>query len=62
MTTLKNKGDALEAEKIAVQARIIKKFKVVAGTSTHNIQRTTLEGTAYCVIEKPMRSVRDTSK
>ena len=62
MTTLKNKGDALEAEKIAVRARTIKKVKVVAGTSTHNIQRTTLEGTAFCVILKPMRAVRNTSK
>ena len=64
MTTLYDEGDALKAEQIAVKARTIRRVKVSAreGTSTHKIQCTKLEGTAYCVIEKPMRSVRNTSR
>jgi hypothetical protein len=59
VTTLHQVGDALKAERIAAKARKIKKPQVSAkeGTSSHKIQRTTLEGTAYCVIERPLRGV-----
>jgi len=61
VTILNNQGDALEAERIAVKARKITRDRVSAkeGTSTHKIRSAKLIGTAYCVIDKPMRSVRD---
>lgn len=59
MTTLYTVGDALRAERIAVKARRIGKPYVSAkdGISSHKIQCSKLEGTAFCVIEKPLRSV-----
>ena len=48
-------GDALRAEKIAVQARTIDRPRVVEGSSRDKIQKTTLRGSAYCVIEIPLK-------
>jgi hypothetical protein len=50
-------GDALLAERIAVQAREIDKVIVKQGSGSHKIQSTKLRGSAYCVIELPLRSV-----
>ena len=44
-------GDALKAEKIAVDARTIDRPRVVEGSGRDKIQKTTLRGSAYCVIE-----------
>jgi len=54
-----NLGDALVAERIAVQARDIDKVRVGKGTHPHRIQFTKLRGSAYCVIELPLKSVRE---
>ena len=48
-------GAALRAEKIAVQARKIDRPRVVEGSGRDKIQKTTLKGSAYCVVEIPLK-------
>ena len=55
-------GDALRAERIAVQAREIDKVIIKKGSSSHRIQSTKLRGSAYSVIELPLRTVINISK
>lgn len=63
MPTLYSAGDALKGERIAVQAREIDKFiEVKPGSSSHRIQKTTLHGSAFCVIELPFKQVREREK
>ena len=62
MTTYYKQGDALRAERIAVQARDISREFVTHGSSRHKIQNATLRESAYCVIEKPLRLVPQNSK
>jgi len=50
-------GDALKADRIAVQARDIDKPHYGRGTHSHKIQFTKLRGSAYCVIELPLKAV-----
>ena len=50
-------GDALKADRIAVKARDIDKIRLVEGSHRHRIQFTTLRGSAYCVIEIPLKAV-----
>jgi hypothetical protein len=52
-------GDALMADRIAVRAREIDKPRYGEGTHSHRIQFTKLRGSAYCVIELPLKSVRE---
>lgn len=52
-------GDALKAERVAVQARDIDKTRYGEGTHLHRIQFTTLRGSAYCVIEVPLKAVSE---
>jgi hypothetical protein len=52
-------GDALRAERIAVQARAIDRPRVVEGSGRDKIQRTTLRGSAYCVIQIPLKWILD---
>ncbi len=49
--------DALKAERIAVQARDIDKVRYGEGTHAHKIQSTTLRGSAFCVMEVPLKAV-----
>jgi hypothetical protein len=58
MTTYKNQGDALLAERIAVQARDIAPIRVRKGSHSHKIQDTKLRGSAFCVIEQPLVAVK----
>lgn len=53
-----NKGDAIKGEKIAAQGRKIGRIRIVPGSGAHRARATELEGDAYCVIERPMRAVR----
>jgi hypothetical protein len=59
MTEYHKLGDALVADRIAVQARDIEKICYGEGTHPHRIQFTKLRGSAYCVIELPLKSVRE---
>ena len=55
-------GAAIRGEKIAAQFRKMSKITVTRGSSTHNIQRTTLEGSVLCVIDRPLNYLRDLPK
>ena len=59
MTVHKKEGDALLGDRIAVKARRIGKTRLIEDTSAHRCQSTKLRGSAYCVIESPLRSVRE---
>ncbi|MBM4462627.1 MAG: hypothetical protein FJ012_04700 [Chloroflexi bacterium] len=53
-------GDALRGERIAVEARDIDKIRYKEGGSgKHGIQFTKLRDSAYCVIEIPLKAVRE---
>jgi hypothetical protein len=58
-TTSFTSGSAIRGERVAAQFRKIHRIAVVHGTSTHNIQQTKLEGTVFCVIEKPLSHLAD---
>jgi len=53
------RGDALSAERIAVQARDIDRMRLIEGSSKHRIESTKLRNSAFCVIEVPLKSVRE---
>lgn len=57
MPEYRNPGDALRADKIAVQARSISKVTYRKRTHRHQGQFATLRDNAYCVIDIPLRSV-----
>ena len=48
-------GAALQGEQVIAQARQIGRVRVVAGTSTHNIQEVVLSSNVLCVIDRPFR-------
>jgi hypothetical protein len=55
VNTYRNHGDALVGEQIVAQARDIGKTRVVAGTSTHNMQELVLRRNVLCVIDRPFQ-------
>ena len=55
-------GASIRGEKIAAQFRKIGRITVTHGSSTHNIQRTALEGSVLCVIDRPLNYLRDLPK
>ncbi len=57
LTTHYKEGEALLAERIAVQARQIDKGSIIHGSSGHKAQTAKLRGSAYCVIEQPLKTV-----
>lgn len=57
--TLFGKGDGIKGDKITVQCRNCHFGKQpIQGTSRDKLQCGSLVGTAYCVIDKPVRSLR----
>ncbi|MBA7678136.1 hypothetical protein ES703_86407 [subsurface metagenome] len=52
-----NIGDAIRGEKISVRARAIDKARIIEGSGRDKIQATTLRGSAYCVIDLPVKWV-----
>jgi len=48
-------GDAIRGEKISVKARTIDKPRVTEGSGRDKIQKTTLRGSAYCVVDLPVK-------
>jgi hypothetical protein len=58
MTVYHKVGDALRGKRIAVKASRIGRVYVTRGSSQHRIQNSTLSGSAYSVIEKPLRILR----
>lgn len=55
-------GSAIRGEKITAQFRKMSRITVTRGSSTHNIQRTTIEGSVLCVIDRPLNYLRDLPK
>ena len=55
-------GDAIRGEKITAQFRTMHKPVILAGSSTHQIQQSKLEGTVFCVIDRPLNFLRDLPK
>lgn len=56
---LYEKGDELLGERIAAEAREITKRKLIRLTGSHRGSVLKLKGSAYCVIEIPLKSVRE---
>lgn len=54
-----NPGEAIQGEKVSVQARKIHKPTICSGTGSHQIHQTRLEGTVFCVIDRPLNYIRD---
>ena len=57
MRIYRNIGDALKADKIAVEARSISSIRYGPRTGNHRGQFATLRDNAFCVIETPLKSV-----
>jgi hypothetical protein len=53
-------GEAIRGEKITAQYRTMHKAMVFAGSSTHQIQQCKMEGTVFCIIERPLNYIRET--
>ena len=47
-------GDAIRGERVTAQYRKIHKSKLVHGTSSHRIEQAKLEGSVFCVIDRPL--------
>ncbi len=52
-------GTAIRGEKVTAQARRIQKPTLCEGTSAHRIQQTKLEGSVFCVIDRPLNYLRN---
>lgn len=52
-------GAAIEGEKITAQARKVYRSVISTGTSSHQIQQIKLEGSAFCIIDRPLNFLRD---
>lgn len=52
-------GAAIRGETVTCQYRKMSKPTVTTGSSTHQIQQTKLEGTVFCVIDRPLNFLRD---
>ena len=57
--TLHEVGAAIRGEKVTAQFRTMHRVMILTGTSTHQIQQTKLEGSVFCVIDKPLNFLRD---
>lgn len=55
-------GSAIRGERVIAQFRTMRRPIVMAGTSTHRIQQSKLEGSVFCVIDKPLSYLSDISK
>ena len=51
-------GDAIQGEKVTAQARKVYRSSVTAGTSTHQIHQLRLEGSVFCIIDRPLNYIR----
>jgi len=52
-------GDAIRGEKITAQYRTMHRAVVLAGSSTHQIQQCKMEGTVFCIIDRPLNYLRE---
>ncbi len=61
-TVLYEQGDAIRGERITAQYRKMTKALLVHGTSTHQIRHSKLEGSVFCIIDKPLNYLRQEEK
>ena len=47
-------GVAIRGERVTAQYRKIRQSKLVHGTSAHRIEQAKLEGSVFCVIDRPL--------
>lgn len=47
-------GDAIRGERVTAQYRKIYRARLVHGTSAHQISQSKLEGSVFCVIDRPL--------
>ena len=59
MPEYRNKGDALRADRIAIQARSIDSAIIKKRTHRHKGQFAKARDNAYCIIEIPLKQVLD---
>ncbi len=52
-------GDCIRGEKISAKARAIDNPRVTEGSGRDKIRKTTLRGSAYCVIDLPVKWILD---
>lgn len=52
-------GDAIRGEKVTAQYRKMHKAKLVRGTSADQILQSRLEGSVFCIIDKPLNYLRN---
>lgn len=52
-------GCAIRGEKVTAQFRTMHKIIVTHGSSTHNIKQTKLEGSVFCIIDRPLNYLRE---
>jgi len=52
-------GNAIRGERVTAQFRKIHRIVVLTGSSTHQIQQTKLEGSVFCIIERPLNYLRN---
>jgi hypothetical protein len=57
MPEYRNKGDAIRADRIAIEARNINTVTIHKRTHKHRGQFAIARDNAYCVIEIPLKSV-----
>lgn len=55
-------GDELVGKRIAAQAREVTRYRLIHLTGSHKGTALKLKGSAYCVIEVPLKSVHQKSK
>lgn len=58
INVLTEQGCAIRGEKVTAQFREMHRPIILAGTSTHQIQQTKLEGSVFCIIDKPLNYLR----
>jgi hypothetical protein len=51
-------GEAIRGERVTCQYRKMHRPNIITGSSTHQIQQTKLEGTVFCVIDRPLNYLR----
>ena len=52
--TYHDPGVAIRGERVTAQDRKIRQSELIHGTSTHRINQAKLEGSVFCVIDRPL--------
>lgn len=58
-TILHEEGDGIKGEKVTAQCRKPDFKGKIRGTGSHRLNRVSLEGTVFCVIDKPLKKFKE---